>query len=433
MGYVIKLINVEAFLLAIRKASESKLTRMRKKMNIGMFLDKEFWGDMRVENEVQALSEAGFMVYVYCFVYEGEYKEEKHFNATIISIPVSRKYTRKLRALTNTIFNYYPTYLVKTIGKYIEKHRIDVFHIHDLYLFEVGLKMKKKYSHLKLVGDLHENYVEGLKSYKFANTFPGNVLISIKKWEKTEKEWCSQYDHLITVIEEAVERYKSIGIPEKVMNVVANYVNSDSFLDVEDDKAIIERLKSKFTILYIGGFDIHRGLESVVRAVPAIIKEIEDFKLVLVGRGKNENDLKDIAKKLDVSEYISFEGFQSPTKLPSYIKGSSICLIPHLKTVHTDNTIPHKLFHYMILEKPVLASNCNPIVRIVNEANCGLIHESNNESDFASKVIALYRDKSGQKQFGVNGKRAVEGKYNWNETSKNLVKMYERIEEERDA
>ncbi len=33
-------------------------------MNIGMLLDKEFYGDMRVENEVQALSLAGFRVFV---------------------------------------------------------------------------------------------------------------------------------------------------------------------------------------------------------------------------------------------------------------------------------------------------------------------------------------------------------------------------------
>ncbi|MCP5064209.1 MAG: glycosyltransferase family 4 protein [Ignavibacteriae bacterium] len=397
-------------------------------MNIGMLLDKEFYGDMRVENEVQALSKEGFKVFVYCFTFDGQFHEGDFYGATIVNIPVSRKFIRKLRALTNTIFNFYPNYLVKLIEKYLLKHSIDILHIHDLYLFEVGLKLKKKNPHLKLVGDLHENYVEGLKSYKFANTFPGNVLISIKKWEQKEKEWCGKFDYLITVIEEAVERYKGIGIPEQKLNVVANYVNLDSFLNVEDDEDVITKLNGNFTLLYIGGFDIHRGLESVVKSIPKTVKEIKNFHLVLVGRGKNENDLKNIASELNISQHITFEGFQPAAKLPSYIKGSSICLVPHLKTVHTDNTIPHKLFHYMILEKPVVASNCNPIERIVKETNCGLVYESNNENDFAEKVIELYKDQSKQILFGANGKKGVIEKYNWNVTSKNLIKLYKEVQ-----
>lgn len=393
-----------------------------------MLLDKEFYGDMRVENEVQALSTAGFKVYVYCFTFDGTYREDNYHGATIVNIPVSRKFTRRLRALTNTIFNFYPNYLVKIIEKYLYTHNINVLHIHDLYLFEIGLKLRKKNSHIKLIGDLHENYVEGLKSYKFANTFPGNILISIKKWEEKEKEWCSKYDYLITVIEEAINRYKGIGIDEKKLNVVANYVNNDSFLNAEDDEIIINRLENKFTLLYIGGFDIHRGLESVIKSIPRILEVIEAFHLVLVGRGKNENDLKNIAKDLNITEHITFEGFQPAAKLPSYIKGSSVCLVPHLKTMHTDNTIPHKLFHYMILEKPVVASNCNPIERIVRETNCGLIYESNNENELAEKVIEFYKDESMRSEFGKNGKKAVEEKYNWDETSKELVDIYNNLE-----
>jgi glycosyltransferase involved in cell wall biosynthesis len=396
-------------------------------MNIGMILDKEFYGDMRVENEVQALSSAGFNVFVYCFTFNGDYKEDNYYGATIVNIPVNRKFIRKLRALTNTILNFYPDYLVKLIKDYLTRDKIDALHIHDLYLFEVGLKLKNKFPHIKLVGDLHENYVEGLKSYKFANTFPGNILISINKWEKKEKEWCGKFDYLITVIDEAVERYKSIGIPEKKLTVVANYVNPENFLSAKDDVKIIDEMKQKFTLLYIGGFDIHRGLESVVKAVPRILETVEDFHLVLVGRGKNENDLKNIAKELNILQHITFEGFKPATKLPSYIKGSSVCIIPHLKTVHTDNTIPHKLFHYMILEKPVVATNCNPIERIVKEADCGLIYESDNENELAEKVIMLYKNKNLQKQLGANGKKAVERKYNWNVTSENLIKMYKTI------
>ena len=395
-------------------------------MNIGMLLDKEFYGDLRVENEVQALCSAGYNVFVYCFNFDGKYSEGDYLGGKIIHLPVSKKFTYKLRGLTNTIFNIYPNYLVKLIKSHVKNDHIDVFHVHDLFLFEAGLKLKQLFPRLILVGDLHENYVEGLKHYKFANTFPGKFLISIKKWEKSEIEWCNKYDYLITVIEEAVERYADLGIPRKKMSVIANYVNLDTFKIDDFDNSIINKFKQNKTLTYVGGFDQHRGLESLISAVPKLVQNIKGFKLILVGSGRNYDDIVKLAEELQIEDHISFEGWQPHNLLPSYIQTSDICIIPHLKTEHTNNTIPHKLFQYMLLKKPVLASNCNPIERIIKEAQCGLIYRSNDADDLVQKAIELFNHPEINK-FGENGYNAVITKYNWKETSKNLIDLYSSI------
>ncbi len=396
-------------------------------MKIGMFLDQKFYGDLRVENEVQALVFAGFNVTVFCFTFEDKFREDDYFGATIVHIPVSKNIVFKLRGLTNTIINIYPYYLVKLVKPYIIKHGINILHIHDLYLFEFGLKIKKAIKDITLVGDLHENYVEGLKHYKFANTFPGKYLISIKKWERSEINWCNQYDYLITVIEEAVERYVLLGINRDKFHIVSNYVNIETFKIENINETVIKKFENFNTLIYVGGFDLHRGLESTIRAVPGIIKKVKRFKLILVGEGKNSGDLKNLAKKLKVEEHVSFEGWQPHDLLPSYIKASKVCLIPHLKTNHTDNTIPHKLFQYMLLKKPLLVSNCNPIERIVNETKTGLIFESNNSNHLAEKAIQLFSNDDELTKMGEYGYAAVKSKYNWNETSKNLIKLYDKI------
>lgn len=395
-----------------------------------MLLDKEFYGDIRVENEVHALSKSGFNVYVFCFSFSDTVVKESNFHgAKIINLSVPQKIIRKLRALTNTIFNIYPYFLAWLLKREIINYKIDILHIHDLYLFQAGLKLRKKLPNLKLVGDLHENYVEGLKHYKFSNSFPGSLLISISRWTKKEIEWCKQYDYLITVIEEAVDRYETLGLDRRKFTVVANYVNEESFLKDDFDINILEELKNDFYITYIGGFDTHRGLESTIKAMPLIIKEEPSAKLLLVGGGRIENSLKNLAKELNVVENVKFAGYQPVEKLPSFIKGSDICLIPHLKTMHTDNTIPHKLFHYMLLGKPVVTSDCNPLKRIVNEANCGLVYVSNNELSLAKTIIRLMQEKESLGEYGNRGKSAVKDKYNWERTSLNLIDLYKGINE----
>ena len=403
-------------------------------MRIGMILDLDFPPDMRVENEATALIQNDYEVFLLCLDYDNSLpKKEIYKGVHLNRIYKMKKWANRGRGLINTPFNYYTYFWAKHIINFVNEYDINVLHIHDLYMLGAGFIAKKKLKKkIKIVGDLHENYVEGLKHYRFANSFPGNFLISIPKWERKEIEWCNKANHLITVIEEAVERYKSLGIPKEKITVVANYVNQKEFLSplksgTDDNSNISKKFKDKFVITYIGGFDLHRGLESVIKAMPKIVKECPNSKLALVGMGKNYQQLVELSQRLKVYKYISFEGWQKSSKLSSYIKMSSVCLIPHLKTVHTDNTIPHKLFQYMLLEKPVIATNCNPIERIIHETKSGIIYNSNDENELAEKIIKLYKNKRLREKMGENGKEAVLEKYNWENTSKNLIELYERI------
>ena len=397
-------------------------------MKIGMVLDKIFPPDIRVENEATSLAENGFEVYLLCLDYNNTLPGEEVYNGfNIIRLRVSKKWIFRGRALINTPFNFYTYYWAEKIKNFIDTYKINILHVHDLYLLGAAFLANRKYK-IPIVADLHENYVEGLKNYQFANTFPGNILISKSRWAKKEVEWCHRADFIITVIEEAVERYSSLGVPRDKIAVVANYVNQDQFLNAKDDPEIVNRFKDYFSAIYIGGFDAHRGLESVINAVPEIVKKIPHFKLILVGQGRNYNNLVRLSEKYKIKDYISFEGFQLPDKLPSYIKASTICLIPHLKTVHTDNTIPHKLFQYMLLGKPVISSDCNPIVRIVREAEAGLIYKSGNQTELAEQIVYLAKNKTKIKQMGDMGQLAVKNNYNWGNAAKNLIGLYSKFE-----
>jgi glycosyltransferase involved in cell wall biosynthesis len=283
------------------------------------------------------------------------------------------------------------------------------------------------YKKIPLIGDLHENYVEGLKHYRFANSFPGNILISIKKWEKAEIRWSLKMDHILTVIEEASKRYESLGIPKEKIHIVSNYVDSGEFLSQNENPEIMTKFDNKFTLVYTGAFDLHRGLEIAVRSLPEAIKKGFDIYLVLVGSGKNTQDLMNLANNLHVIKNVFFEGWQKRENLFSYIKSSDICIVPHIKTVHTDNTIPHKLFQYMLLKKPVIVSDCDPLVRIVKESGCGLVYRSNKPDELAECLNTLYLNRSMRENMGKMGYNAVMEKYNWEIGQKSLVKLYRDI------
>lgn len=391
-----------------------------------MILDDNFPPDNRVEKEIITLCESGFEVYILCFAFADEPLIDNYFGATVIRHKINRAYSRKLRGLTNTILDVYTPFWTKLIVKFVAKYEITVLHIHDLYLVGAGLKAAKRLNHrVKVVGDLHENYADALKYYKFSNTFPGNILISKKKWKKTERVWVSQLDRAVVVVEEMKNRISDYLDPAKIA-ICENCVDISSFLAYENDLSIAHKYADKFVISYIGAFDWHRGLSSLLKAI-SLLNDIPELMLCLVGSGKIKAELIELAKQLGIEKKVMFEGWIAPEILPNYFKISDVGIIPHLKSVQTDNSSPNKLYQYMLLETPVIATNCNSLKRVVSQENCGLIYESGNHIELAEQIRNLYMSSNQRKKMGANGKKAVYENYNWTVCSNRLVDMYKHL------
>jgi glycosyltransferase involved in cell wall biosynthesis len=106
------------------------------------------------------------------------------------------------------------------------------------------------------------------------------------------------------------------------------------------------------------------------------------------------------------------------------VSRADIALIPHLKTAHTDSTIPHKLFQYMYAGIPILASDCAPLKRIVEETGTGMIFRSQDPASFAESLSQLMSDQAFLNAVPANGKRWVEEKYNWGNDARALCALY---------
>jgi glycosyltransferase involved in cell wall biosynthesis len=130
-----------------------------------------------------------------------------------------------------------------------------------------------------------------------------------------------------------------------------------------------------------------------------------------------------LSKRLGVEELVTFMGWQPYNKMVEHLMMADFAMIPHLKSDHTDSTIPHKLFQYMYAKKPVIASDCLPIKRIVTETNSGYIYPNEDSQALANILAGL--DKQKHKVKGENGHQWVINKYNWENDSQVLLKVYQ--------
>lgn len=381
-----------------------------------MVLDHEFPPDIRVENEIEALISKGNEVHVACYTRENKVLEETFKGAFVHRRKISKlTYKSSVACLKFPLyFNFWRNFL----NPLVASNKIDAIHIHDLPLAKIGYDFSRKYG-LKFVLDLHENWPAMLRMATHTNTFLGRLLSSNKQWEKYELNYCNKANTVIVVVEEAKERLLKLGIEKDKIQVVSNTLNIEHF----------ELPKSKpdsdfITLLYAGGINKHRGLQYVIEGIKFLSDLSVPVRFYVVGSGSYLDELKSFAVRNGVEKRVYFEGWKSYEEMQIYIGNADICLIPHIKSDHTDSTMPHKLFQYMYAGKPVIASNCKPIERVVNQTDSGLIYAFDDVENFAECVKRIMKNKSRYQQMQENGTIAVRNLYNWMIDGKLLNAIY---------
>jgi glycosyltransferase involved in cell wall biosynthesis len=393
-----------------------------KSKKILMLLEHPFPPDIRVEKEAKALLEAGFNLSLVC----ADGKNIDNWNGMeIYRVHIKRDIFSKFKRL---IFVIHP-YFYKYLNKLFQKEYFDVIHVHDLKLVPTALKIKEKYG-CKVTADLHENYPAGVREWNKSSSglkgFITKTIDNYDKWFKIEKYVVKKVDKIIAVVDEMKNRMiKQHNIDKDKIVVISNLEDIEFVKKARIDEELIDKYKNKFIILYIGGFGAHRGIDTAIKGMKYINKN--DIILLLVGRGGKdfENYLNKLIKDNKLENKVEIVGWQPFEKVFSYQKLANICIVPHNTNEHTDNTIPHKLYQYMMVGKPIVVSSCPPLARVVRDANSGLIFEAGNDKDFADKILEIYNHKNLQEEFSQNGLTyTFEKNHTWQEESKKLIKLY---------
>lgn len=386
-------------------------------MKVLMVLDHEFPPDIRVENEIQALTKSGNEVHIACLTFVNKDAFE-----IIKTYKVHRKQISKLLHKTSVgalRFPFYFNFWRKFLNEILSKGKFDAIHAHDLPMAQPAYEMAKKHN-LKFTLDLHENWPALLRVATHTQSALGKFLSKNNQWTKYELKYCKLADNVVVVVDEAKKRLIELGIINEKIHVVSNTLNLNDFKIPEETPD-----NEYISILYAGGINKHRGLQTVIRGLKYVENIDKKIRVWILGSGSYVEDLKHLAIEEGVEDKVFFEGWKNYNEMQTYFGKSDICLVPHIKSDHTDSTIPHKIFQYMYAGKPMLVSNCDPLKRIVDESNTGEVFVFDDPKDFAKKLEGVANNPeyfSGE--FAERSKNLVLEKYNWEKDSAKLVSIY---------
>src|SRR5215831_762239 len=403
-----------------------------------MFVENSFPADPRVKNEADTLTTAGYSVTVVALKGKNDATASRVIDdIQVYLIPQSTLFikTRKgnpiglerfwlrIIALIGYMWEYvYFTAACLVMSFYVAiKHGFDVIHAHNppdtLFLVAALYKPFGK----KFVFDHHDLCPELYRSRYKANS--GFITAALRLFELGNLR-------LADVTIATNESYRDIQIhrgrvdPDCVF-VVRNGPNLNRVVQ----RAPSERLRSmnKCILCYVGALNPQDGVDYLLRSLRDLVHKLnrKDFYCVIMGTGDSLEDLRALARDLDLQSYVELPGWVSEDDLMSNLSAADICVDPDPSSPLNDVSTWIKILEYMAMGKPIVTYDLKETRWSAQDA--ALYVKPNNELEFAEGIAKLMDRPDLRSQMGEFGRQRVLRELKWDVVGQNLLRAYEKL------
>jgi len=389
-----------------------------------MLVENASWPvDQRVKNEAAALREKGFQVSIICpKMSSGSQHQESYLCVDTIHV-----YRYSLPRTTNKYTAYIIEYvfaMLKTFWlslKVLFLHGFDVIHAAnppDLF-FTLGLFYRllgKKY-----IFDQHDLAPELFK-VKFSNRM--KFLQKIQLFF----ERCSYRVADLVLVTNFSQKEKAInrgGCGAEKVVVVRNGPDLERIKLVPPESEL--KRGRRYLLAYVGEMAVQDGVDYTLYVLDQLVHKCgrQDVSLVLMGDGQHASELRVLAHKLQLDEYVHFTGWVKSDELVRYLATADIGLVPDPKNGLNEFSTLVKTMEYMAMEKPIVAFDLQETRISAQES--ALYATPNIVEEFAAKIETLLDDEALRARMGVIGHQRIIEELSWDNTKKNLWFAYELL------
>jgi len=206
---------------------------------------------------------------------------------------------------------------------------------------------------------------------------------------------------VVTVISNYLAHYVKSQNPKIPINVIPNGVDLEKFRHMpnSDENTVItvSRLVSK------------NGVGDIIKAMAIVKKEISDARLIIVGSGPLEKELRQSIKDLDLRDQVIMVGSQSPENVASYLARAKVFVRPSLS-----EGLGSAFLEAMAVGLPVIGTAVGGIPDFLKDGQTGLFCNVGDPQDLAEKIKILLTDRELRTKMIDNGRKLVTEKYDWN-------------------
>jgi len=243
-------------------------------------------------------------------------------------------------------------------------------------------------------------------------------------------------DRIITVSNAMQEDLSRHGWPKSKISVVWNGVDPEEYSPKKCDKEDVKKIRHKYGIqddecmlFFLGRLTWVKGVRNLVQAMPLILQECPKTKLVILGKGEEQTDIVEMAKRLGIEDEVvcHFEFVPEDERILHYA-ASDVCIFPS-----TYEPFGIVSLEAMSMAKPIVVGAQGVVgfreqVLSSGPEQNGIHVNGGDPADIAWGVKAVLKDPEKAKEWGQNGRKRVLRYFTWTKAAEQTLEIYKTLQ-----
>ena len=290
----------------------------------------------------------------------------------------------------------------------------DVIHAHD-WLVTYAAKSLKQSFNLPMVATIHATEA-GRNSGIHDDT----------QRYINDTEWLLTYEATEVIVNSNYMKghvQGLFGLPFDKISVIPNGINLNNFTGIDRDYDFRRRfaMDNEKIILYVGRLVYEKGVQHLISAMPKILENYHDSKLVIAGKGGMIDELKSQVESMGLSNKVYFTGYLNQKEVQKMYKCADVAVFPS-----TYEPFGIVALEAMLSENPIVVSDIGGLNEIVQHKENGMKTYCGNPNSIADAILELLYDHKLCAEITKKAKNKVRNEYNWNKISQDTHFAYQK-------
>ncbi len=223
-------------------------------------------------------------------------------------------------------------------------------------------------------------------------------------------------DAVTTICEGLRSDIVARGIPSSKVTVIPNAVDIEKF---STGGTTDEELKANLGLSggrilgFIGSFYAYEGLDLLLEAMPRMLEKAPDVRVLLVGGGPQEAQLKQKAEALGIQDRVVFTGRVPHHDVNRYYNLVDVLVYPRQRMRLTELVTPLKPLEAMAQGRLFAASDVGGHRELIRDGETGVLFKAEDPLSLADKVLDLLQSAEKWPALKQAGRHYVENERNW--------------------
>ncbi len=316
--------------------------------------------------------------------------------------------------------------LKRRLQQIIPKVKPDILHAHSPALNGVAMVLIGKKFAIPMVYEVRGFWEDAAISH--GTSQQGSLRYKLARAMET---WVLKHVDAVTCICEGIKNdLITRGITKDRITIIPNAVDLGSFQAIAHRDSKLESvlgLKNKLVIGFVGSFYAYEGLKLLLDAMPSMLEQYPELRLLLVGGGQDADSLMAKAEQMGIEKQVVFTGRVPNEHVTRYYSLMDILCYPRLPMRLTETVTPLKPLEAMAQQKLVIASDVGGHLELIKDGKTGILFKAGDADDLARKVLYMLDNRKEWRKLLSAARKFIEQERTWSKSVARYTEVYEKI------